>query len=211
MRIALTGGIGSGKNYIATLFEELGFYSIDLDLISKTIYTKNSEVYNHIVEAFSDDNILDAEGEINRKALKDIIFKSDDKRLLLESVAHKYIMAEDRRLANKIKSKDSKAIIITHAALLIDAGFYKGYDLTILIYTDIETQINRVSSRDNLPVDTIKKIINTQMPYEEKLKYADMVIDNNSSDDKDIREEVARVFKLIKLIEHGSKHSDKIV
>ncbi len=211
MRIALTGGIGSGKNYIATLFEELGCYTIDLDQISKTIYTKDSEVYNHIVEAFSDYNILDANYEIDRKALKDIIFKSDEKRELLESIAHKYIMAEDRRLARKIKSKDSKAIIITHAALLIDAGFYKGYDLTILIYTDIETQIKRVVSRDNLPVDIIKNIIAAQLPYEEKLKCADMVIDNNSSDDKDIRDEVARVFRVIKLIEHGSKHSDKIV
>ncbi len=211
MRIALTGGIGSGKNYIADLFEELGCYSIDLDVISKTIYTKDSEVYKDIVEAFNGYNVLDENNEIDRKVLKDIVFKSDEKRLLLESITHKYIMAEDRRLANKIKSTDSKAIIITHAAVLIESGFYKGYDLTILIYTDIETQIKRVSSRDNLSVDVIKKIINAQMPYEEKLKYANMVIDNNSSDDKDIRAEVARVFKLIKLIEHGSKHSDKTV
>lgn len=206
MRIALTGGIGSGKNIVADIFHELGCYTIDLDAISRTIYKKGTSAYNQILDAFSNDNILDSHGAIDRSVLRKIVFADHTKRVQLEGIAHKEIFLEEERVVRDIKSKDGKSIIITHAALMIETSAYKRYDYTILIYTDRETQIDRVVGRDNLSIDEVNNILDIQLPYSEKVRYADMIIDNNQ-DKIALRHEVERVYNLIQHLIYGAKHN----
>jgi len=206
MRIGLTGGIGSGKNLGANLFHELGCYIIDLDAISRTIYRKGSTTYNQILEAFQSDNILDSHGEIDRSILRRIVFSDQTKRVLLEKIAHKEIFLEEERIVRDIKSKDGTAIILTHAALMIETSAYKRYDYIILIYTDSKTQIDRVMKRDNLSIDEVNNILAIQLPYSEKVKHADMIIDNNAGI-VELKKEVERVYTFIQLLIYGAKHN----
>ncbi|MCA1927834.1 MAG: dephospho-CoA kinase [Calditerrivibrio sp.] len=201
--LGLTGGIATGKSTIAKFFEELGCYTIDADNISRIVMAKGGSAYKDIIENFPD--VLDDNGEINRGKLKKIVFNDQNKRLLLESIVHPKILEYEKKLVGEIKGKDDRGIIITQAALIIEKGTYNRFDGIILVYLDKDTQIKRVVQRDNISEDEAKRIIDAQMSYEEKLKYANFVIDNS----KDLiytQNEVKRVFELIKKINYGIKH-----
>jgi len=208
MYIGMTGGIASGKNSIAKIFEELGCYTIDADLISKKVMIKDNNVYNDIVTAFGE-NILDKNKEVNRQTLKEIIFMDNEKRKLLESIVHPAIRGYESNIVSKIKSKDDKAIIISHAALLIETGSYKKFDALIVIYLDNETQLKRLIKRDNMDRKLGISIINSQMPTIEKLKYANFIIDNSGNIEQ-TREEVKRVYCLLNLHRYTKKQLRKL-
>lgn len=201
--LGLTGGIATGKSTIAKFFEELGCYTIDADHISRIVMAKGGSAYLDIIRNFPD--ILDNNKEIDRNKLRNIVFNDQNKRLLLESIVHPKILEYEKKVVGEIKGKDDKGIIITHAALIIEKGTYDRFDGVILVYLDKETQIKRIIQRDKISEDEAKRIIDSQMSYEEKLKYADFVIDNS----KDLiytKNEVKRVFELIKKINYGIKH-----
>lgn len=199
----LTGGIATGKSTIAKFFEELGCYTIDADHISRIVMAKSGSAYLDIIKNFPD--VLDNNEEIDRIKLRNIVFNDQNKRLLLESIVHPKILEYEKKIVGEIKGKDDSGIIITQAALIVEKGTYSRFDGIILVYLDKETQIKRVTQRDKISEDEAKRIIDSQMSYEEKLKYADFVIDN-SKDLMYTKNEVKRVFELIKKINYGIKH-----
>lgn len=204
LNIGLTGGIASGKSKTATFFEELGFYTIDADILSREIFNIGEKAYIDTVNYFGK-GILFENGEINRKALRNIIFNNKEKRLILESITHPEIWKKEEKYKKNIYSKDSKALIITHAALLIETGSYKKFNPLIFVYTSIDNQIKRLMERDKISEKEANLIINNQMPLEEKLKYPHIIIDNNS-DENYLKKEVNRVANLIKQIYYGINH-----
>lgn len=203
--IGMTGGIGSGKNQVADIFNQLGFYTIDSDISSRKVMEKGEAAYEKIVSFFGS-NILDKNGSILRKKLGDIVFSDKAKLKTLENIVHPAIYEYERKERSKIYGRDNKAVVITHAALIIESGSIDKYDALIVISCPDELQVERVMQRDNFSEEKARNIVSHQMPNEERLKYADFIIDNSSTLD-DLYNEVKRVHNLITQINYGEKHN----
>ena len=203
--IGMTGGIGSGKNQVADIFNQLGFYTIDSDISSRKVMEKGEAAYEKIVSFFGKD-ILDKNGSILRKKLGDIVFNDKAKLKTLENIVHPAIYEYERKERSKIYGRDDKAVVITHAALIIESGSIDKYDALIVISCPDELQVERVMQRDNFSEEKARNIVAHQMPNEERLKYADFIIDNSSTLD-DLYNEVKRVHNLITQINYGEKHN----
>ena len=203
--IGMTGGIGSGKNQVADIFNQLGFYTIDSDISSRKVMEKGEAAYEKIVSFFGSD-ILDENDNILRKKLGDIVFSDKAKLKTLENIVHPAIYEYEKKERSKIYGKDDKAVVITHAALIIESGSIDKYDALIVISCPDELQVERVMQRDNFSEEKARNIVAHQMPNEERLKYADFIIDNSSTLD-DLYNEVKRVHNLITQINYGEKHN----
>ncbi len=204
LNIGLTGGIASGKNKACEIFEKFGFYSIDADVLSREIFNIGSVAYNETVKQFGSSILLE-NGEINRKALGKIIFDDKNKRKILESITHPAIWLLEEKKRKEIYAKNSKALIITHAALLIETGSYKKFNPLILVYTSLNNQLKRLMIRDNISKDEALLKINSQLSINEKLKYPHIII-NNDSTEENLYMEVERVSNFIKQIFYGINH-----
>lgn len=204
MKIGLTGGIGSGKSKAAEIFETLKFYTIDADKISRTVMDKDTPTYKKIVEVFGE-NILSDDKTIDRKKLGLIVFNDHEKRKILENITHPAISAIEAKERGKIKAKNSKALIITHAALMVESGSYKNYDILITITTPENQRVQRIMKRDGVSEEIVLKIINSQAPNKEKLKVSHIII-NNDKDETALIHEVTRAANLIKLLVYGITH-----
>lgn len=202
--IGLTGGIACGKSKVAEIFHELGFYTIDSDVISRKVMEKGETAYLKIIEYFGND-ILDDNGEIIRKKLGSIVFSNREKLKVLEEIVHPAIFDYEKKLRSQIYGKDNKAVIITHAAKMIESGSFSNYDALIVVTADKNIQLERLIKRDNITYEQAQNILNNQLSNEERLKYAKFIIDN-SSDIVNLYKEVKRVYNLINQINYGIKH-----
>lgn len=203
--IGLTGGIACGKSKVADIFSELGYYTIDSDLISRKVMEKGEAAYIKIVEYFGKD-ILDENENIIRKRLGSIVFTDKDKLKVLEEIVHPAIFNYEKKLRSEIFGKNDKAVIITHAAKMIESKSYTHYDALIVVTADKDIQLSRLIKRDNITIEQAQNILNNQLSNEERLKYAQFVIDN-SSDIDNLYIEVKRVYNLISQINYGIKHN----
>lgn len=202
--IGLTGGIACGKSKVADIFHELGFYTIDSDVISRKVMKKGEIAYLKIVDYFGSD-ILDSNGEIIRKKLGSIVFSDKDKLKVLEEIVHPAIFDYEKKLRSQIYGKDDKAVIITHAAKMIESGSFAHYDALIVVTAEKNIQLERLIKRDNITIEQAENILDNQLSNEERLKFADFIIDN-SSDLDNLYTEVKRVYYLINQINYGIKH-----
>ena len=173
--IGLTGGIGSGKSTISAMLKNMGAYVIDEDILSRMIMQKGQKAYEDIIEAFCK-SILTRDGEIDRKKLGNIVFKDKSKLKKLNELTHPHII--DMTKIQIIKAKKSYDIIVVDAPLLIEAGMLDLVDTVWVVYVDKKTQIERVMHRDGITEKETLKRIDSQMCLDEKIKYADFVIDN---------------------------------
>jgi dephospho-CoA kinase len=204
MKIGLTGGIASGKNYVAKLFEEKGCHTLDADQVARLVIEPNGLAYDAVVQAFGE-YILDSDGIISRKALREAVVDNPERLKQLEQLVHPAVSEYSRRWSGEILGRDSKAILIYHAPLLIEASQQWQYDSLILIYCSESTQLARLRQRGYPPYEDAIKLMQNQMPYAEKLQYANFVLDNDSSEEN-ARAEVARVYELLELMRYGDKH-----
>ena len=203
--IGLTGGIACGKSKVADIFHEFGFYTIDSDEVSRKVMEKSEIAYIKIVDYFGSD-ILDINGEIIRKKLGSIVFSNKDKLKVLEEIVHPAIFDYEKKLRSQIYGKDDKAVIITHAAKMIESGSFSNYDALIVVTADKNIQLERLIKRDNITIQQAEKILDNQLSNDERLKFADFIIDN-SSDIDNLYIEVKRVYNLITQLNYGIKHS----
>ena len=178
LRIGLTGNIAVGKSCASARFAELGVAVIDADLVSRELMEPGAPVYALIVEEFGS-NILNSDKTINRRRLGDIVFTSEEKRRLLESITHPAI---HDAIARKIAEYGKKSnIVIVEASLMIETGGHKEYDRLIVAACSPVTQLARLMTRDGLTESEAKARITAQMPMDEKIRLADYVIDTSGS------------------------------
>lgn len=203
MYLGLTGNIAGGKTTVAKMFERLGCYTIDTDVLSRRVMVPGGLAYPMVVDAFGVD-IVDNEGNIDRAVLRKIVFNDDAARKRLEEIVHPAILKTEARLVGEIKGKDDRAIILTQAALCVETGAYTRFDGLIVVYCEPEEQLRRLMNRDNITREEAEKIIRTQMPIDEKLKYADFVV-NNSGTSEETEKDVKRVFDLIILMKQAMR------
>jgi len=175
LTIALTGGIGSGKTSIASIFKNLGVPIIDSDAISKEIILPGKPCFKDIVNEFGEE-ILTNKGIIDRYKLRDIIFNNDKARIKLENITHPIIF----------KNIDIQISLINYpyclviVPLLIETKSVKYFDKVLLVDTLKNIQFERVAKRDSMSPTLLRKIIKIQATRSERLKYADDIIENNN-------------------------------
>lgn len=192
IKIAVTGVIGSGKTTICKIFKEMGFDVIDADEISRSLTKKGSPVYEKIVKEFGKE-ILQDNGEINRKILADIVFKDKKKKKILEGIIHPEVkkICSDRA---KELEKEGKDIAVFDIPLLFEAGMENMVDYVILACADEDTIYERVKKRDGMSREEFLARINNQIPLEDKIKKSHFVIDTRK-DIEEIRLELGIIIK----------------
>lgn len=171
--IGLTGGIASGKSEAAAYLKELGAYVIDSDVLAREV-AETPDVKEQLrrlwPSAFRD-------GELNRSALRSIVFSSKKDREMLNSILHPRIR---QRMAAEIE-KCPKKIGVLVVPLLIETGLHEQMDEVWVVNAPKELQIQRLMERDRISRQEALKMLESQLPTEEKLAHAHFQIDNSGS------------------------------
>jgi len=183
LKVGLTGNIGCGKSTVASIFKSLGAYVFDADKIVRGFYEEKGEVYKKVVEAFGRE-ILDQEGNIDRKKLADLVFGDREKLRILEEITHEALY---ERLKEEFKKLPEDALVLVEASLLIEKGSYKDYDKLIVVYAPYEVCKER-AIKAGFSEEDFERRWRLQLPPEEKVKYAHYVIDNSGSLEDTIRQ-----------------------
>lgn len=195
--VGLTGGMGSGKSLAAKFFAEQGAHIIDADQISRDLVRPGQPALKEIVDVFGED-ILDPSGNLDREALAKIIFEDTEKKSVLEAILHPKVLAREQEKYLSISTSNPSAIVIVDAALLIESGNYKNVDKVIVVQSKEEEQVQRILSRGSQSYDQAIARIKNQMSFEDKSKYADYILDNQSKPE-DLRQKVHEIYaKLLK-------------
>lgn len=187
--LGITGNFGSGKTTVSKMLAKGGLSIIDADEIAHAVIKQGNIAYKRIVASFGKD-ILDKDGQINRKKLAGLVF--DNKELLqkLNKIVHPRVIAIIRKQINNAKLKN----VILDAPLLIEAGLKGTVDKIIAVKIDRKVQIERIKKRTAFSQADILKIIKSQIPQNELLRLADFIIDNSGTI-VETRKQVTRVFQ----------------
>jgi dephospho-CoA kinase len=177
--IGLTGGILSGKSTVADMLAEKGAVIIDADKIGHEAYKPHTETWQRLVDTFGE-WILRRNGEIDRKKLSDIVFSDPASLTLLNQIVHPHMrqMIEDE--IEHLRVKDVNVVVL-EAAVLIEA---KWNDLVDEIWVTVAPEdiiIDRLQNRSGFTEEQARARIRSQLPTEEKVKHADVIIDTNCS------------------------------
>lgn len=182
--VGVTGGIGSGKTAVTDIFSKLDIDIVDADLASRKAVLKGSPSLKKIKEKFGEDILL-KDGNLNRARLRKIIFEDSSEKDWLENLLHPQILEIIK--SELEESKSSYKVLVS--PLLFETGQFQLCHRTLLIDVSEEEQIIRTTKRDKVTSDQVKKIINSQMSREDKIKIADDVVTNEGSLD-DLEEKI---------------------
>jgi dephospho-CoA kinase len=178
--VALTGGIATGKSVVAQVWGQLGCYIHESDTLAHELQAPNQPAWKAIVSHFGK-KILNPDKTINRQALGAIVFADKKEREFLNNLIHPLVMAEKKELIEKIDQEGRYKIFVSVAALTIEAGYAKFFDKIIVVHCAKETQLNRLMERDSIDRKTAMEKFKSQMSPEDKLDFADYVIDTSGT------------------------------
>lgn len=176
MLVGLTGGIGSGKSKAATYFAELNINIIDTDILAREAVAKGAEALEKIAKHFGR-SILEADGNLNRRLLREIIFSNPFEKRWLESLLHPIIQTRILRLLSELEGPYS----ILMSPLLLETEQKNLVHRILVIDIEEDTQVTRTLQRDGGNSETIKGIIASQLNRETRLSFADDIINNEGS------------------------------
>ena len=204
--VGLTGGMGSGKTLASSFFHELGAHIIDADLICRKLVEPGQPALQEITDYFGK-LIIDKSGNLNRNKLGQLVFCDSKKREKIENILHPKVFKVEKLNYKAICKINPKALVIVDAALLIESANYKEMDKVILINADEKIRIQRILSRGKWNHEEIVARLKSQMPNEEKIKYADFVLEN-SKDKTYLKEQVKNLYTKLCLL--ASENISKI-
>ena len=192
--LGLTGNIGCGKSSVSTIFMENNIKVVDADIVARQIFD-DKNLLNEVFSTFGE-SIRNQDGSLNRRALGNIVFNDDEKLILLNNLTHPKIKQKILSKVEEYKNQGEKIVVID-AALLIEDDYIPYIQKLILITCRKEIQINRIIARDNCTKEEAISRINSQMSQEEKVKFADYIIDNSNS----FEELQKKVLELISVLQ----------
>ena len=178
LRVGLTGSIGVGKSFVASLFAEFGCHVLDADQTAREVVMPGTSGLKALTEAFGE-QILNTDGTLNRKRLGALIFADQSQRQRLNQILHPFIIARQDEILREWETRDPGGIGIVDAALMIESGGYRRFDKLIVVHCRPEVQLERLMLRDQLSRGEAQRRIASQMPQEEKQRFADYLIDTS--------------------------------
>ncbi len=197
MVVGLTGGIASGKSSVAAMFRAEGIPVICADTLAREIVAPGSPGLRAIRETFGP-TVISQEGELERKALADVVFGSSEARRTLESITHPRVAALMRK-AISYEQAQGASIVVADIPLLFEVGWVERFDVTVLVYTPENVQLERLTARDGLSRTEAEARIRSQMPIETKKRLATVVIDNSGPTER-TRDRVRKLIAELPLL-----------
>lgn len=181
LRVGLTGGLASGKSFVGHQLADLGCLLIQADELGHQVQEPGGEAYAGVVREFGP-GILDGDGplkKIDRRRLAAEVFRDPERLQKLNALVHPHVHARRRKLEEDFARTHPDGIAVTEAAILVETGTYRDYDRLVVAVCRPEQQIARAMSRDRLTREEVLDRMRQQMPLEEKVKYADYVVDTS--------------------------------
>jgi dephospho-CoA kinase len=179
LRVGLTGGLASGKSFVGRALVEMGCMLIEADLLGHQVMAKGAEAYDSIVAEFP--GVLTDDGEIDRRKLGALVFANPELLQKLNAIVHPAVRARSRRLAEAYAAREPNGICVYEAAIITETGSFREYDRLIVASCTEEQQVERAILRDHLTREEVLGRLRRQMPLEQKVKYADYVIDTSGT------------------------------
>jgi dephospho-CoA kinase len=201
LRIDLTGGIASGKSTVARRFTELGVPVIDADAAARAVVAPDTPGLAQVIEQFGA-GVLADNGELDRRALRDLIFSDPGSRRELESILHPLIRADMEKSADQAVGP----YLVMAIPLLIESGRSDRLDRILVVDVDEAVQLRRVMERDGCTSEQARAILASQAARSARLAAADDVL-LNAGTVTDLRQAVARLHeRYLRLVEiQGSR------
>jgi dephospho-CoA kinase len=205
LKVGLTGGIASGKSVVGEMFVALGAHLVQADRIAHSLMQPGEPVYNEVVRHFGRE-ILSPDGSVNRSKLAEVAFgpatapqgqpvsRIDE----LNRIVHPVVIRSQDEWMEEMGRQDPHAVAIVEAALILEAGAGERFDRLIVVTCSAEQRVARFAARQNIDLEAARKEVirrmAAQLSDEEKIKAADIVIDNSRSIEK-TREQVRVVWE----------------
>ena len=185
-RVALTGGIATGKSHVRAQFEALGVPTIDADVLSRRVVLPGTAGHAAIVQRFGPE-IVDAAGEIDRRRLGAIVFADTAARRDLEAIVHPAVQRATDQWFEALSPVDHR-FAIADIPLLFEVGRERAFDTIVVAACDPETQVKRVMARDALTEAEARQRLAAQLPIDEKVRRAHLVIWTNGTTEETDRQ-----------------------
>lgn len=198
LKAGLTGGYATGKTFVASELERLGCHVLYADRLGHLVLEPGGEAYAPTLEAFGPE-ILNGDGTINRKRLGELVFGSPRRLDQLTEFVHPAVFRLEERYEQEFAAADPGGISVYEAAILIETGRYARFDRLILTTCAPEIQIARGIKRDGFSREEVIQRLSRQLPFEEKKKHAQFIIDT-SGEKADTMRQVGAVFCELKKI-----------
>lgn len=181
MIIGVTGGIASGKSTVARAFAALGAPWVDADDVAREVVEPGEPALEEIAARYSRARVLNDDGTLNRRALREIVFADPAERRWLEAVTHPRIRARLTEHLARLQATGAPYVLLV-SPLLFESGQNEMTDRTLVIDVPEALQIERTAARDNVDDAQARAIVAAQMPRAERLARADDVLDNGGSE-----------------------------
>lgn len=178
MNIGLTGGIATGKSTVSRMLAERGALIIDADILAREIMEPGHPVLAAVVQRFGE-QMLQADGTLNRKKLGEHIFSDSGERAALNEITHPAIRSETRRRMAEYESRHPDKLVVADIPLLYESGQESMYEQIMVVYVPRELQIERLMLRDGITGPQAEARLASQIDIERKKERADIVIDNS--------------------------------
>ncbi|WP_329476065.1 dephospho-CoA kinase [Kribbella sp. NBC_01484] len=177
LRVGLTGGIGSGKSAVSSRLAARGAVVIDSDVLAREAVAKGTDGLAEVVEAFGND-VLTAEGELDRPALGRIVFGDESARRRLEAIVHPRVRAR----AAEIEAQSPVAAIVVHdIPLLVETGQVDRFDLVLVVDAPVDVQLERLTAQRGMTDEEAKRRVASQASRADRLAAADLVVENSGT------------------------------
>jgi dephospho-CoA kinase len=176
LKIAITGGAGSGKSTVARMFKELGAPGLDADAAARDAVAKGAPAWEEIRREFGPEYFL-PDGALDRAKMAVLVFKDKKARARLNRIVHPRVAQKMARLLKDLEQAGAPLVLV-EVPLLFELGLAAAYDRIILVFADRETQIRRLSQRDGKDTAEIDGLLQAQWPLSAKIPLAHYLIDN---------------------------------
>ncbi len=203
LRVGLTGSIGVGKSFVASVLSDLGCHVLDADQTAREVVAPGTPGLRAVAQAFGNE-VLHDDGTLDRQLVATLVFADEKKRQLLNAILHPFILAEQDAIMRQWEKEDPDGIGVVDAALMIESGGYKRFDKLIVVHCRPEVQLERLMNRNGLSLEQSTQRINSQLSQSEKRNFGDYLIDTSDGLDQ-TRERTAEVYKELRQLTRGRK------
>lgn len=193
LKVALTGGVASGKSQVSALLEAYGCFIIDLDVIAREVVEPGTAGLNELIENFGN-SILSNDGTLNRKYLRDKLFKKGRNRALIEQVLHPKILQKMKAAMDAC----TKSIVIVVVPLLVEKNLWQPFDRAIVVDCEVDNQIRRLMNRGHIDQSKAEAMLLAQASRGQRLQLNDHLptdIIGNNSKIADLEKKVANLYQ----------------
>lgn len=179
LKVAVTGGAGSGKTSVCNRLKSLGLDVISTDRIARDVVSPESPVLNAIVAQFGD-SILKADGSLDRLLLREQILEDPFKKQILEDIIHPAILKRMHEMVDDAQ-KRHEPIVVVEVPLLFELDLVDAFDLVVMVTASRKRKIDRMAKRDGVSRKSAETLLSLQIPDFQKIEQSDIIVNNDGS------------------------------